>query len=295
MQRLRPLVLAVAAFAFGGAAHSQTPPGLPTEIPQVRFNAGQSIVPYYEGWIRNRDGSFDLVFGYFNRNYRQELAIAAGPENKVEPGPADQGQPTYFLPRRQRFIYRVRVPASFGNGVVTWTITANGRTEKAFGDLIPPEEITERVVATNGNFDPGLDDPNKPPTLEISVASRVAANTAVMLKARVTDDGLPKPRPIPQPTPQPTATGDSRVQAQVNTSGRGRLTGVRVTYLQLRGPAKAILDQTGPIPAVNGEATASVRFTAPGAYTLLVSATDGAISTRKELTFTVVERLNTEQ
>src|SRR5262245_273587 len=95
-----------------------TPAKLPTELSNIRFNSGQSVVPYFEGWIRNSDGTFDLVFGYFNRNWQQELAIAVGPDNDVEFG----GQPTYFLPRRQRFIYRVRVPKDFGKKELVWTL-----------------------------------------------------------------------------------------------------------------------------------------------------------------------------
>ena len=83
---------------------------LPTAIPQTKFNSGQDIQPYFEGWIKNADGSFDMVFGYFNRNWQEELAIPAGPDNLVEPGGPDRGQPTYFLPRRQGWVYRVRVP-----------------------------------------------------------------------------------------------------------------------------------------------------------------------------------------
>ena len=40
---------------------------LPTELPSTKFSSGQDIQPYFEGWIRNPDGTFDLVFGYFNR------------------------------------------------------------------------------------------------------------------------------------------------------------------------------------------------------------------------------------
>ena len=134
-QRLaRPLVavgMAMAALHAQGPAPSYTPQGLPTEITQVRFNAGQSVVPYFEGWIKNPDGTFDMVFGYFNRNYQQEFAIPVGPENKVEPMTGDAGQPTYFLPRRQRWAYRVKVPANFGKQSLIWTITSNGRTEKS--------------------------------------------------------------------------------------------------------------------------------------------------------------------
>ena len=90
---------------------------LPTELPSTKFKSGQDVVPYFEGWIRNKDGSFDLVFGYFNRNWEEELAVPAGADNVVEPGGPDRGQPTFFLPRRQGWVYRVRVPGDFGKEI----------------------------------------------------------------------------------------------------------------------------------------------------------------------------------
>src|SRR5215218_7382984 len=88
--------LLLAGLALGTTASMQQ---LPTELPSTKFKTGQDVVPYFEGWIRNADGTFDLVFGYFNRNWDEELAIPAGPDNLVEPGSPDRGQPTYFLPR----------------------------------------------------------------------------------------------------------------------------------------------------------------------------------------------------
>src|SRR5579863_6476469 len=87
-----------AFFIVTTAACAQSQPQ--TYIPQTKFSRGQDVVPSFDGWLRNADGSFTLVFGYMNRNYEEELAIPAGPDNQVSPGEADQGQPTYFLPRR---------------------------------------------------------------------------------------------------------------------------------------------------------------------------------------------------
>ena len=70
------------------------PQQLPTAIPQTKFASGQNIVPYFEGWIRNADGSFDMVFGYFNRNWEEDVFFPVGPDNRFEPGDADRGQPT---------------------------------------------------------------------------------------------------------------------------------------------------------------------------------------------------------
>ena len=257
-------------------------PQLPTEIAPVRFNSGQSVVPYFEGWLKNPDGTFDFVFGYFNRNWKQELSIPAGPDNKVEPGNPDAGQPTYFLPRRQRWIFRLRVPADFGNKEVTWTINANGRTEKAYGNLLPAQEITERVVRTNGSFDPGADDPNEPPSITVSPVEGAGAGSPVTLTASVRDDGLPKPRPVR--TPPSTTAGFG---GQVNSSDSGRPRGLTVSWLQYGGPAKVSFEKPNPIPLTNGQAVTSARFTEPGTYHLRATASDGAMSTTTDVIISV--------
>ena len=257
---------------------------LPTAIPQTKFVSGQNVVPYFEGWIRNADGSFDLVFGYFNRNWQEELAIPAGPDNRFEPGAPDRGQPTYFLPRRQGWVFRVRVPADFGKQVLTWTIKANGKTETAYGELLPIEEITERIIMTRGNLNPGEGDPNKPPAIVIAAAATAAAGQPVSLTANVTDDGLPKPR---VPAQRTVATDATRIQAQANSSGAPRPRGLTVTWMQLRGPAKVTFDPGGSIPVAGGAVVTAARFPSPGVYAVRATANDGALSTKSDVTISV--------
>src|SRR5262245_23603334 len=93
------------------------------------YTAGQNIAPVYEGWEQNPDGSFNLVFGYFNRNWEEEIDLPIGPNNNIEAGGPDQGQPTHFLPGRNRFLFRVRVPKDFGAKELVWTLTSHGKTE----------------------------------------------------------------------------------------------------------------------------------------------------------------------
>src|SRR6476659_1689786 len=62
--------------------------------------SGQSITAAYEGWFKNADGTFTLLLGYYNRNSKQILDISVGPDNRIEPGGPDRGQPTHFLPLR---------------------------------------------------------------------------------------------------------------------------------------------------------------------------------------------------
>jgi hypothetical protein len=274
--------LIVPALKHAGAQSSQ----LPTQVSQTRFDSGQNVVPVYEGWIRNPDESFDLVFGYFNRNYKEELAIPVGPNNSVEPGGPDRGQPTYFLPRRRARLFRVRVPKDWGQQVVTWTITVNGRTEKAYGDLLPVQEINERIIMSGGNTVAfGDEDPNTPPSVTVAPVPPVAISKPVTLTATVTDDGLPKPR---TPPARPTTTQrDATIQRQVNSNTPTRPRGLTVTWLQYGGPAKVTFDPEGPIAVTNGTAATRARFDAPGTYRLVVTANDGRLSQRTELTIAV--------
>jgi len=267
----------------GGArlARAQGLSQLPTYNPQTQFSSGQDVVPVYEGWLRNADGTFTFVFGYFNRNWKEELVIPAGPGNKVEPGEPDRGQPTYFLPRRQPWLFRVQVPKDWGQQELVWTITVHGRTEKAYAQLIPEEEILERLIQTRGNLNPCEEDPNKPPSITIVPVPPAEVSAPASLTALVSDDGLPKPRPAPKPKP-----GAIR-QAQTNTATGIRPPGLSVKWFEYRGPAKVTFDSAGPIAVSNGRAIVSARFAEPGTYVLRATADDGELTTSTDVTITV--------
>jgi hypothetical protein len=252
---------------------AQAPPNLPpTYIPQTKFWSGQDVVPVYEGWLRNHDGTFTMVFGYFNRNWREELVIPPGPENFLAPGQADQGQPTFFSPRRQRWVFRVNVPSDWGQKELVWTLTSHGRTEKAYGQLLREQEIIERLIMSRGNLSPGLDDPNQPPSVTIEPPGEAATGGPVALTARVTDDGLPKP-PLPKARP-----ASEPGKAQTNNAAVRRY-GLSVTWLEYRGPAKVTFDYDDRVPVNDGKAVTMARFTEPGTYQLQATASDGALST----------------
>src|SRR5262245_66354044 len=81
-------VVALAAGALTSAS---------AQVPVPKDN--DNITPVYEGWLPNDDGSFELVFGYMNREWEGDTSIPLGPANTMDPG-GDQGQPTNFFPRR---------------------------------------------------------------------------------------------------------------------------------------------------------------------------------------------------
>ena len=166
---------------------------------------GQNVVPVYEGFWRNADGSFDLLFGYYNRNWEKEIDVPVGAGNTLNPGGPDQGQPTHFFPRRSEFVFKVRVPANFGSKEIVWTLTSNGETEKTYGTLKPAYAVDETVMMANfgaggqTGFSPDMMG-NKPPKLTLEGEKRrtvkipgIRQTSAIRRKPLLT---RPPPRPV---------------------------------------------------------------------------------------------------
>jgi hypothetical protein len=269
---------------------------------QLVMSSGQTIAPAFEGWEKNPDGSYNMVFGYFNRNMDEALHVPIGPENSIEPGGPDQGQPTYFYPRRNRFHFKVKVPADFGKKELVWTLTTRGQTEKAFATLIPEYIIDGQLAMLDvGNFgrDPeGRDLSNKTPTIKLETPAQAKASVGqpLTLTASANDDGMPKPRPAPKGGP-----GSPR--------GRSNALGLRVTWFVYRGDGSAVtftptqpriypdyrIDSNSPwspgwappaLPA-DGRFPVTVTFTAPGTYVIRALAHDGGLSSTEDVTVTV--------
>jgi hypothetical protein len=173
----------------------------PTINAQLSYSSGQNASPAYEGWETDAAGNRYFLFGYMNRNWEEEIDVPVGPDNSIEPGGPDQGQPTRFYPRRNRFVFRVPVPKDFGDKEMIWTLTIRGKTEKAWASLKTDYFIDDVVKASEtGALGAGASSPeiraNRPPVVTIDGAKQRTARTGepVMLRAIVTDDGVPKPR-----------------------------------------------------------------------------------------------------
>lgn len=245
---------------------------------QVHYATGQNVAPEFDGWEHNPDGTYSMVFGYLNRNYEEELDIPVGPNNNVALGGSaggDRGQPEHFYPRRQRFLFRVVVPADWDKTQkVVWTLTSHGRTDQAKGWLQPEWELSEDVIVENNGG--GVPDPaNKPPTLNTSPDQTIALPSTATLNASATDDGLPKPyRRAPS---NPDRDAEPR-----------RPRGVQIKLIQYRGPGKVTFDPAASAVVYGQpvELTSKVSFTAPGTYVLRATAFDGQLYTTRDVTVT---------
>jgi len=232
----------------------------------LTYSRGQNVSPAYEGWEEDPDGSRWFVFGYMNRNWEEELEVPVGPENGFNIGPADQGQPTHFLPRRNRFVFRVPVPAGFSEeDELVWTLTTRGKVEKAYASLRIDYKIDGVVRASEtGALGAGSSSPeiraNKAPTLEMQGPKRleVRVGEPVTLSAVVSDDGIPEPRAIGAGAAV-NNTGSSR-QLSAATSARvdalrarrmmmpptrvtvGKVVGLHVSWFVYRGAGRVTFD-----------------------------------------------------
>lgn len=224
----------------------------------LSFNSGQNVSPAYEGWEQAPDGTRYFWFGYMNRNWQEELDVTPGPENGFNVGGVDQGQPTHFLPRRNRFVFKVKVPAGFTEkDEMIWTLTTYSKTEKAYASLRLDYQIDDVVKASEtGALGAGTSSPevraNKPPTVHIQeIKSRtVKAGEPLTVVSDVKDDGIPKRRTPSLATlqaAQARLAADPVLAAQVRNPAMappsritvGKNVGLHVSWFVYRGPANA--------------------------------------------------------
>jgi hypothetical protein len=244
------LTAATCSLAAVAGAQAQTP-GTPTAaaLPE----SGQSVTGAFEGWYQNPDGTYSLLLGYFNRNSAQALDIPVGPNNRIDPGGPDQGQPTRFAPRRQWGVFRIVVPKDFGNKKLTWTITANGQTTSIPMSLNPLWVVEPFKDAGNGNLPPVLKfEPNGP------AFTGPPHGIARTLTAKVAE-----------PLPLTVWVSDDKPLR----GGRGALGGP-LSWSVMRGTGEVTFENARPAPDAEGKTSTSAKFATAGDYILRAQAND---------------------
>ena len=273
--RLRiSLSLACSALVFSGSAAFAQMKQLPME---PIHESGSSVTPALEGWFKNPDGSFSILMGYFNRNSKQELDIPIGPENKIEPGGPDYGQPTHFLPRRQWGVFTIVVPKDFGTEKrLTWTIVANGQTLQVPVGLNPLWEITPNSEIGIGNTPPVLSFDEKGPSVQgpkpIIVNRTAKMGEPFPLTVWVADDA--KTLLTPERLARFAATGIKPPPTVVlhwnKYRGPGDVKFATATVVPDKVEGSAI-----PVKSeFNGKGATTATFSEPGEYILRVVAND---------------------
>lgn len=292
----------------------------PLSEAQILYRSGQGVQPVYEGFEQNPDGSYTMWFGYLNRNYEEQPDIPVGENNSfreaggVAPSlPAgdavqpDRGQPAFFYPRRQQFVFSVVVPADFVGKELIWSVTHNGQTLVAVGSLEQQNvwRIDEGVWSANrGRGIMGRTDVeyvNLPPAVRVSGVEgvvRTSQGQAVTLRAAALDDGLPGPfsgrrrqlEPLPNALPEIGGrVGDNspKTQAIVNYEAADS-TGLAITWTKYRGPGTVEFDtRVSALDPAGEEGQTAAYFSAPGTYVIRVYADDGNFTSSADVTVVV--------
>jgi len=128
------------------------PGNSPAWSPQMIRATGRPIVPVFEGYFENEDGTYTLSFGYASFNLEESLHIPLGPDNFIEPSEYDGGQPTYFKEIHRRIrrpwnTFMITVPADIGDKRVVWTLRNGGETYSTPGHVTQKSYLVENPLA----------------------------------------------------------------------------------------------------------------------------------------------------
>jgi hypothetical protein len=216
----------------------------------------QPIYLQYDGYVKNKDGTYTLSFGYFNLNH-VGVSIQPGEDNTFVPGPADRNQPTLFERGRHRFACSMVVSPDF-DGKLQWTVRIVGKTFTTTAKTLDPLYELELISAKRATS--GLDLAkaprgicvNRAPTVQVinpladvnAGADTLAATSfatrpdqELSLGGNVEDDGLPR---------------------------GGKLI---ISWKKSSGPGEVAFSDAG-------QSVTRARFSAVGVYELELSATD---------------------
>jgi hypothetical protein len=264
----RWLVSALAIGMFIGSALVEAQRQRPlTPLPPV----GQRVVPFFDGWYANPDGTATFSFGYSNLNQEELIEIPLGPDNFIEPKEFDGRQPTSFPPivpepteggrgrggdrrDRERGVFTVTVPAGF-KGDVVWTLRHRGQIHS-----VPARTKTGayqlRWPMAMGSIPPLLrfkaDGPaGRGPTGIYGDPMKTSVSTPLSLSFSVVDDSKREKDPIEiKPREAPKAAinvawfkhaGPGPIEFNPAKSGLAELSGTSTTTATFKQPGEYIV------------------------------------------------------
>ena len=278
------------------------------------FNFGKNIEVAYEGWRPNPDGTFSFMFGYMNENWLEEPDVPVGGNNFFAPGDADRGQPTHFLPRRNRFNFEVVVPADWGDRELVWTLKVNGVERKAYATLKTDYQVDNIVIASEtGSLGAGTSSPesraNVKPDIEV-IGDKIRTarvGEPLVLRTRVLDDGIPKPSRESRISETEAMRRMMRPPTRITV---GKVNGLFLSWNVYRGEGQVEFDPPLPKPWEDTRTSANspwgalwlppelpedgiievtATFDKPGTYVLWARADDGGLYNDDYITVQVTE------
>jgi len=303
MRRSFGVLILIGALAGGTllSAGQQGVGQVPSQLPLTQSvrDRGSSVTPAFEGWYYDKDGSQRFLVGYFNRNMKQEFDIPVGPNNHIDPGGPDLGQPTHFQSGRQWGILSIKVPKDLGDKKLTWTIVSNGFTNsitlhtKADYVVEPFEDAANKNTPPKIKFAADGSIFTGPPTTPAESLT-VAAGEPLALTTWVTDEGpkinVPEPSGRGRGRGRGTATADAAAAGRAGRGGRGGNAAagapegftppppISVTWAVYRQPVGAVVKFDPPKPKIDvanaGKNETKATFSVPGDYLIRIQGND---------------------
>jgi len=258
------LAIVLLGFAFAWATPAASAQAtLPLE-PQ--HDSGQSVTGAYEGWFKNPDGTFSLLFGYFNRNLKEEPDVPVGPDNDIEPGGPDRGQPTHFLPRRQWGMFTVTVPGDFGSQKITWTLMVHGIKTVIPASLNPLWEVSPF-------HETGIN--NTPPIISFGAGALSVQGPRPVEQKLVATVGVPLELHLWIGDDAKVYPGDKPLLLPPVTLRWSKYRGPgTVTFSNVKPPVEKTDDKAVVDAVFTGRSVTTATFSDPGEYMLHVVAND---------------------
>ena len=286
----------------------------PLMLAAESYMHGKPVWPAFEGWRPNADGTFSMMFGYMNENWEEEHFVPVGENNYFSPGEIDRNQPTFFMPRRNRFTFEVTVPADWGDRELVWTLNINGVEAKAYATLKPDYLVDNMIIASEtGSLGIGTSSPesraNLPPEIAIQgdTTRAVRVGEPLVLRTLLEDDGLPRTRI------RSTRSESELHRAMFRPPAKPTVNKINALYLSwnlYRGEQSVTFDppqtkvwedtrvsanspwgQLWLPPAIpdDGMIEVTATFDKPGTYVLWARADDGGLYDDGYVTVTVTE------
>jgi hypothetical protein len=242
-------------------------------LPEPRKQFGSSVTGAFEGWYENGAVTPGFLVGYYNRNTQEELDIPIGPNNRIEPGGPDLGQPTHFLPSRKFGMFAIPVPKGFkADDKLTWTIQVNGKVTSIPLRLHPDYVISPfSEIAVN----------NTPPAIRFEEnGAALQGPLANMTNAAVRAASVSKPLALTI-----WVADDMKYTSNTSAPMTTPLPPVTLAWSKYRGPGTVTFDKANPVveklpgvgdakAAFSGKSTVNVTFSEVGEYVLHVTAND---------------------
>ena len=272
-------------------------------------DSGQPVLPIFEGWYPNEDGTYDLCFGYFSLNRQEVLDIPVGPDNFIEPARFNGVQPTHFVAQGPRefdptrtapgalrgadrsqlegetCVFVVNVPADIGSERVWWNLRIDGQTYRVPGHItVRPymiDNLTNSVGVSMGSFEENRvfgGDRVAPVVRFIEPSGQEGRGKGGVRLGPVTAQvGTPLPITVSNALPGMTVGGQQ--QSQDDEIGLSRQS---LSWIKFSGPPgdvnftpQSTQIEVGMVPV---EQMTRVTFSEPGDYVLLVQVLNGSFA-----------------